>query len=206
MLPLGNKLDGRAPSLAWIAHIGIAEIFDPLRREAQVFFTTASQVGGLDAVASGARAFSCGEELEYPLIEIGERALVESAEARIVLARSRLSRPSLSATGGEFRIQRIEQRIDVGQPLGFADLVAGDGDVALCLAVEFPPHTVGAWYIITGAMQRVAAVGEPNDADAFIARRHLHIGARARDLVGRPRMHLASGRIPAIIDINGAYI
>src|SRR5262249_30865139 len=152
------------------------EILDALRADRQVFLESASEIDGLDAIATGARTLGGGENCLHPLRQILdlERALVESAEACIVLARARPSRPSLSTTGGEFRIQRIEQRIDVGQPLGFSDLVAGDGDVALGFAIEFAPHTVGAWYIITGAMQRVAAVGEPNDADAFIARRHLH--------------------------------
>src|SRR5262249_12042844 len=92
---------------------------------------------------------------------MGERALVEISETCIP-ARSLLLRllpPGVIVS--KLRMQRIEQRIDVGQPLGFADLIAGDGDVALCLAVEVTPHTVGAWYIITGAMQRSPPLESP---------------------------------------------
>src|SRR5262249_3412309 len=61
MLKLDNYLDRCTPPFARVAHVGVAEILDALRREAQVFFAAASKIGGRYAIAASARAFGCGK-------------------------------------------------------------------------------------------------------------------------------------------------
>jgi hypothetical protein len=86
VLPLDDDIDGRAPPLAWVAHICIAEVLDAGRCEREVLFETAPKIGRCNAEAAIPVATSGREDLWDPSRKVLQCALVQFAPLVVGLA------------------------------------------------------------------------------------------------------------------------
>ena len=86
VLPLDDDIDGRAPPLADVTHIGKAEVLDAGRCEGEVFLEATPKIGRCDAVAAPSGTLSGRKEFRDPCGQVLQRALVQFVPLGVGLA------------------------------------------------------------------------------------------------------------------------